>query len=87
MTNVAIIFSMLPLSLGLGQGGEQRAPMAIVSIGGLITSTVMTLYVVPVLYSLIEGVREFFRHRKSRAPKRTTKFSENGGREILPENA
>ena len=88
MTNVAIMFSMVPLSLGLGQGGETRAPMAIVSIGGLISSTVMTLYVVPVLYSLIEGVREFIqKHRTKKVKKEAVEYSENSGEEILPENA
>ncbi|PIE34861.1 acriflavin resistance protein [candidate division KSB3 bacterium] len=66
MTNVAIMCSMVPMALGLGQGGEMRAPMAIVSIGGIFSSTFMTLYVVPVLYSLIESVREFLGHKKRR---------------------
>ncbi len=70
MTNVAIMFSMLPMALGLGQGGEMRSPMAIVSIGGIFSSTFLTLYVVPVLYSLIEGVREYFtRRREARVEK------------------
>ena len=94
MTNVAIMFSMLPLALGLGQGGEMRSPMAIVSIGGLLSSTIMTLYVVPVLYSLIEGVREFLGHKKRRkadaekkgAEENVERAGETGG-EILPENA
>lgn len=58
MTNVAIMCSMLPLALGIGQGGEMRAPMAIVSIGGIFSSTFMTLYIVPALYSMVESFRE-----------------------------
>jgi hydrophobic/amphiphilic exporter-1 (mainly G- bacteria), HAE1 family len=64
MTNTAIMCSMLPLALGMGQGGEMRAPMAIVSIGGIFSSTFMTLYLVPVLYSLIESLREFLTGRR-----------------------
>jgi HAE1 family hydrophobic/amphiphilic exporter-1 len=57
MTTLALIFGMFPVALGLGAGGEWRSPMAIVVIGGLITSTLLTLVVVPVAYSILEGVR------------------------------
>jgi HAE1 family hydrophobic/amphiphilic exporter-1 len=56
MTTAAMIFGMLPVALALGEGGETRAPMAVVVIGGLITSTLLTLVVVPVVYSLVEGM-------------------------------
>ncbi|MDU2065585.1 MAG: efflux RND transporter permease subunit [Sporomusaceae bacterium] len=52
MTSVAMIFGMLPIALGVGPGAEARAPMAHAIIGGLITSTLLTLFVVPVVYSL-----------------------------------
>jgi HAE1 family hydrophobic/amphiphilic exporter-1 len=54
MTTAAMIFGMLPLGLGLGEGGEQRAPMAHAVIGGLITSTLLTLVVVPVIYTYLD---------------------------------
>lgn len=54
MTTAAMIFGMLPVALGRSLGGEQRAPMAIAVIGGLITSTALTLLVVPVVYSLLD---------------------------------
>jgi HAE1 family hydrophobic/amphiphilic exporter-1 len=54
MTTFAMIFGMFPVALALGEGGEQRAPMAVVVIGGLITSTLLTLVVVPVAYSMAE---------------------------------
>jgi len=54
MTTLAMIFGMLPLSLALGAGAEMRAPMARAVIGGLITSTLLTLLVVPVMYTLLE---------------------------------
>jgi len=54
MTTLTTTFGMLPLALGLGEGAEIRAPMAITVIGGLIASTLLTLIVVPVLYSLVD---------------------------------
>ncbi|MEW6077714.1 MAG: efflux RND transporter permease subunit [Thermodesulfobacteriota bacterium] len=56
MTTLAMIFGMLPLSLALGAGSEMRAPMGRAVIGGLITSTLLTLLVVPVFYTLLEDV-------------------------------
>jgi HAE1 family hydrophobic/amphiphilic exporter-1 len=54
MTTAAMVFGMIPVALGRSLGGEQRAPMAIAVIGGLITSTALTLVVVPVIYSLLD---------------------------------
>lgn len=56
MTSAAMIFGMLPVALMLSEGGETRAPMAVVVIGGLITSTFLTLLVIPVVYSLLDGL-------------------------------
>ncbi|MGK2962962.1 MAG: efflux RND transporter permease subunit, partial [Gemmatimonadaceae bacterium] len=53
-TTVAMIFGMLPLALAIGEGAEQRAPMARAVIGGLITSTMLTLLVVPVMSTVLE---------------------------------
>lgn len=57
MTAVTAVLAMLPLALGTGEGGEMRAPMAIVSIGGLVMSTLMSLYVIPALYLVVERLR------------------------------
>src|SRR5665213_2725300 len=54
MTTAAMIGGMLPLALGLGEGGETQAPMGRAIIGGVITSTLLTLVVVPVLYSYLD---------------------------------
>ena len=54
MTAAATIFGMIPVALALGEGGEVRAPMAVIVIGGMITSTVLTLVVVPVSYLLFD---------------------------------
>ncbi|MBP2629527.1 MAG: acriflavin resistance protein [Firmicutes bacterium] len=56
MTTTAMIFGMLPLALGIGPGAEARAPMAHAIIGGLITSTILTLVVVPVVYTLLDDL-------------------------------
>ena len=54
MTALATIFGMVPVALALGEGGEARAPMAVIVIGGMITSTILTLVVVPVSYLLFD---------------------------------
>jgi HAE1 family hydrophobic/amphiphilic exporter-1 len=54
MTTLAMIFGMLPTALALGEGAEFRAPMAHAVIGGLITSTLLTLIVVPVVYTFLD---------------------------------
>lgn len=57
MTSLAMIFGMLPLALGTGDGSESRQPMAYAIIGGLITSTVLTLIVVPIVYVYMDRFR------------------------------
>ena len=56
MTSFAMIGGMLPLFLALGAGAEMRAPMARAVVGGLITSTLLTLIVVPVFFEIVEGL-------------------------------
>jgi HAE1 family hydrophobic/amphiphilic exporter-1 len=55
MTAITTILGLFPLALGLGEGGEAQAPMARAVIGGLTSSTFITLMVVPVVYSLFES--------------------------------
>ena len=57
MTTLAMIFGMLPLAFAIGAGAEMRAPMARAVIGGLITSTLLTLIVVPVVYTYLDALR------------------------------
>ena len=54
MTTAAMVFGMLPLAIGLGEGSEQQAPMGRAIIGGVLTSTLLTLVVVPVIYSYLD---------------------------------
>jgi multidrug efflux pump subunit AcrB len=59
MTALAMIIGMLPMSLGLGEGGEQNAPLGRAVIGGLLVATFATLFVVPVIYSLLRKRQPF----------------------------
>jgi len=63
MTTLAMIAGMLPIALALGEGGEFRAPMARAVIGGLITSTMLTLIVVPVAYSYFDDFGHWIKRR------------------------
>lgn len=67
MTTAAMIFGMIPLALGIGPGAEARAPMAHAIIGGLVTSTILTLVVVPVVYTLFDDLQK--RGLRLRKPK------------------
>ena len=63
MTTLAMIFGMLPVALAMGEGGAFRAPMARAVIGGLITSTLLTLVVVPVAYTYFDDFGSWVRRR------------------------
>jgi multidrug efflux pump subunit AcrB len=58
MTALAMIIGMIPMALGLGDGGEQNAPLGRAVIGGLLFATVSTLFFVPTLFSLLHGMRK-----------------------------
>jgi HAE1 family hydrophobic/amphiphilic exporter-1 len=55
MTSAALVFGLLPMALSNATGAQFRAPMAVIVIGGLATSTALTLVVVPVFYTLLDG--------------------------------
>lgn len=57
MTTLTTVLGMFPLTLGTGEGAETRAPMAIVVIGGLLASTLVTLVLIPVVYTILDDVR------------------------------
>ncbi|HEX9182324.1 MAG TPA: efflux RND transporter permease subunit, partial [Burkholderiales bacterium] len=65
MTSATLVLALLPAALGVGAGAETNAPLAVAVIGGMITSTLLTLVVVPAAYSLVEGWRA--RRRQTRA--------------------
>jgi HAE1 family hydrophobic/amphiphilic exporter-1 len=66
MTTLAMVFGMLPLALGIGEGAKQRAPMAHAVIGGLISSTLLTLVVVPVILVYIDRLANFAKRHLAR---------------------
>jgi HAE1 family hydrophobic/amphiphilic exporter-1 len=66
MTSLTLILALAPAAIGLGAGAETNAPLAVAVIGGMITSTLLTLVVVPAAYSLLENWRE----RRRAAPGR-----------------
>jgi len=68
MTSLATVFGLLPMALGLGTGGETNAPLARAVIGGLTVSTVLTLFLVPTLYTMLE---ERFPRKEEVAPPET----------------
>lgn len=63
MTAFATILAMFPLGLGLGEGAEMSSPLATVVIGGLLVSTLITLFLVPVVYTVFDDWLQMFRHR------------------------
>jgi hydrophobic/amphiphilic exporter-1 (mainly G- bacteria), HAE1 family len=58
MTTCTIVFAMLPLAMKLEEGGESRAPLAVVIIGGVISSTLLTLVLVPAVYTILDDAKE-----------------------------
>lgn len=58
MTSLTVILALLPAALGIGAGSDSNGPLAVAVIGGMISSTLLTLVVVPAVYSLVEGRRE-----------------------------
>ena len=76
MTALAMVIGMLPMSLGLGEGGEQNAPLGRAVIGGLVVATLATLFFVPVVFGLL--------HRRARARHATIAPEQAGRRGYHP---
>jgi HAE1 family hydrophobic/amphiphilic exporter-1 len=65
MTTMAMIFGMLPVALGWGAGAELRSSMGVTLVGGLITSTMLTLIIVPLVYLLVDRMQNYIKSRQS----------------------
>ena len=76
MTTLTTVLGLVPLAMGLGDGGEAQAPLARAVIGGLTSSTLITLFFIPAVYSLVEG-RKLARVAKKKARKRMQKAGVN----------
>jgi HAE1 family hydrophobic/amphiphilic exporter-1 len=59
-----MVFGMTPIAIGLGEGSETRAPMAIATIGGLLSSLFLTLVVVPVVYDFLDELQSKFTKKR-----------------------
>jgi HAE1 family hydrophobic/amphiphilic exporter-1 len=68
MTTLTTVLGLLPMALGLGEGAEMRTPMAVTVIGGLLTSTLLTLVVVPVMYAVLDRRKDVIRSATENAP-------------------
>ena len=73
MTTFAMVFGMLPIAFAVGEGAETRSPMGIAVIGGLLTSLVLTLIVVPSAYDIFDDWQEKFKNRKGKKRKLAAK--------------
>jgi HAE1 family hydrophobic/amphiphilic exporter-1 len=85
MTTATTVLGLVPMALGVGDGAELRTPMAIAVISGLVTSTVLTLVVIPSIYDMVDRVRERVLGRGPQAGREGQTAGEDGG--LLPESA
>ena len=68
ITSLTIIGAMMPAAIGLGPGVESNRPLALVVMGGMFSSTLLTLVVVPAVYSLVESARERWTKKSEHTP-------------------
>lgn len=64
MTSLATVMGILPIAIGFGEAAESRRPLGVVVVGGMITSTLLTLYIVPVIYTLLGDLVNWFSRNK-----------------------
>lgn len=69
MTTLALIAGMIPVALGLGEGADFRAPLGRAVIGGVITSTLLTLLVIPTIYETLDDLRLWVQRRAGMTPR------------------
>lgn len=74
MTSLTTVLGMLPMALGIGEGSETWQPMGIAVVGGLLMSTLITLFIVPSLYAMLEGSKERRARRKAEREKEEEAF-------------
>jgi len=87
MTTTAMVFAMLPLALRSGEGAATRAPLAVVVIGGLLTSTLLTLVVVPAGYTVMDDLQQWLGARLHRKPPSSNLLGEVPGGDATPVEA
>jgi multidrug efflux pump subunit AcrB len=67
MTSMATIAGILPIAIGFGEGAESRRPLGVVAVGGMITSTLLTLFVIPVMYTLLADLGQLWSRGRKEA--------------------
>jgi HAE1 family hydrophobic/amphiphilic exporter-1 len=91
MTAFSTVAGMIPIAIGLGQGAESRSPMGTCVVGGMITSTLLTLVVIPVMYSLLDDLRSWVKRLwpgsdavppSTTSPRRETRERDDGRRSV-----
>ena len=68
MTAFSTIAGILPIAIGFGAGAESRRPMGVAVVGGMLTSTFLTLLIIPVVYTLFSDLAELFQRKSAAAP-------------------
>jgi HAE1 family hydrophobic/amphiphilic exporter-1 len=66
MTSMATIAGILPIAIGFGDAAESRRPLGVVAVGGMVTSTLLTLFVIPVMYTLLADLGRLWRREPVR---------------------
>jgi hydrophobic/amphiphilic exporter-1 (mainly G- bacteria), HAE1 family len=90
MTTAAMVAAMLPVAFGIGEGSESRSPMATVVVGGLITSTLLTLLLIPAVYTIMDDLQNlvlrFFKRQPGEPPEPRSRDPLNGKVEREPQS-
>jgi HAE1 family hydrophobic/amphiphilic exporter-1 len=84
MTSMATIMGILPIAIGFGDAAESRRPLGVVAVGGMISSTILTLLVIPVIYTLFAEAAERVKNRKSDSSIEAQHSDNPGGVESNP---
>jgi HAE1 family hydrophobic/amphiphilic exporter-1 len=80
MTAFSTIAGILPIAIGFGAGAESRRPMGVAVVGGMLTSTFLTLIIIPVVYTAFSDLREWLARRKNAPAPNTVGLQEAAGK-------
>jgi hydrophobic/amphiphilic exporter-1 (mainly G- bacteria), HAE1 family len=86
MTTFALIAGMVPVAIGAGEGADFRSPLGVAVIGGVLTSTFLTLLVIPTVYEILTEWRDWVLARVSKSPRPATRNVRAAQGEAVPEH-